>query len=156
MSKVLGKLSRARIESAADPESVIFDGVVELIAEADYLDLTPKQRVAQLVLFYDNEVCNGGHLQYFHNHGMDHVGELLLALEEVGATCQYEIFMKASRYASTHPVEPVRTLQEYQERALGREFEGLDSAYYDCHPDIGEELLPAYIQAHLDEFIEIA
>jgi hypothetical protein len=152
---LLGKLSRGSIESATNPKLAIFDRVAELIAAADYLDLTPRQRVAQLALIYDNEVCNGGHLQYFHNQGMDYVGELLLALEEVGATCQYEIFAQASRYALTHPVQPARTLEEYHERTAALEFQSYDRAYYDCRPELSEELLPAYIHAHLDEFIEL-
>ena len=154
MSKILGKLNRKKFESTTDQQSAIIEEVIVLIAGADYLDLTPRQRVAQLVLFYDNEVCNGGHLQYFHNQGMTYAAELLRALEEIGARCEREIFAKASEYALANPVEPVSTLQEYHERAREREFEKLDRAYYKCRPSLGRDLLPEFIQKHLHEFIE--
>jgi len=154
MPKVLGKLCRAKVESAADQKLAVLNAVIKLVAGADYSDLTPAQKVAQLVLIYDNEVCNGGHLQYFHNQGMDHIEELFLALEEIGAGCQRAVLAKARHYALSHPVKRARTLQEYSERARRREFESFDSSYYGCDPAIGGDLLSAYIEAHLQEFIE--
>lgn len=154
MPKVLGKLNRAKIQLASDPRLAVLDEVIELVAGADYLNLTPHQKVAQLVLLYDNEVCNGGHLQYFHNQGADYVKELLWALKKIGAACQRENLERASQYALSHPVKRARTLQEYSEWAHKREFERYDSAYYACRPAICDDLLPACIEAHLGEFIE--
>jgi hypothetical protein len=48
----------------------------------------------------------------------------------------------------------VGTLQEYSERAHENEFESFDTSYYACRPAIGDDLLPAYIEAHLGDFIE--
>ena len=152
---MLKKLSLNEFRSDPDPKQLVLDAVIQWIAGEDYIDLAPRQKVAQLVLIYDNEVCNGGHLQYFHNQGVDFVEELLLALEEIGAACQREVFEKAKQYVLSHPVKKARTLEEYSERARKHEFRRVDDSYYACRPEISDELLPTYIQSHLEDFIEL-
>jgi hypothetical protein len=149
------KIKRHELEVALNRQRFIFDAVIDLLAANDYEELSPKQQKAQLLLFYDNEVCNGGHLQYFHNQGIDYIEALLAALDAIGADCQRKIFVEASRKALANPVEQVSSLQEYHELALEREYEDLDMAYYSCRPEIGNELLPAFIEAHFEEFVQL-
>jgi hypothetical protein len=45
----------------------IWNAYVDLLAMEDYHDLVEQQRPAHLVFWYESEVQNGGHLQYFEN-----------------------------------------------------------------------------------------
>ena len=44
---------------------LIWNAFIDLIAIEDYGDLSPIQRKAHLVFWYESEVQNGGHGQYF-------------------------------------------------------------------------------------------
>lgn len=148
------RLSRVEFLTAANPGQVLLDAVIELIFIEDYTALPSTHQIVRLALVYDNEVCNGGHLQYFHNQGVDLVEDLLSALTEIGAECQRAVFEEASQYVLSHPVKRARTLEEYSKRARQYEFKKQDDSYYQCRPEIGNELLPNYIQMHIDDFIE--
>lgn len=152
---VLGRLQRAEIDSAPDPKRAVAEAVFGLIFDRDEAELTPRQRVVRLALVYENEVDNGGHLQYFHNQGMADLAELRRALAEIGADGQREILEQAAQYAIQHPVDPADSLEGYHERATEQEFRGFDTAFYACRTRIGDDLLADYIQAHRAEFVEL-
>lgn len=155
-SKTLGKIKLSNLGLLNSTlEEAIFDEVISLIFQKDPSELTSRQRKVGLLLIYDNEVNNGGHLQYFHNQGVDYVEEIFEGLEEIEAKCQKSILENAFEYAKKFPVTPVETFEEYQERALKGEFFQLDMLYYKCSPEIVNELLPQYVQKHLNEFVEI-
>jgi len=154
--KILGKIKLNNLGLLNSTiEEAIFNEVVSLIFQKNESELTDKQKKFANLLIYDNEVNNGGHLQYFHNQGTENVEELSKSLEEIGAKCQKEILGKAFEYAKNFPVNPVKTLKEYYERAIENEFIDLDMLYYNCSPEIGNDLLPQYLQNHLNEFVEI-
>lgn len=155
-SKILGKIKLSNLGLLNSTfEQAVFDEVISLIFQKEPLELTSRQKKTALLLIYDNEINNGGHLQYFHNQGTEYIEEVLAGLEEIGASCQKEILEKAFEHAKTFPVQPVETLEEYHERAIQGEFTDLDMLYYDCSPEIGSELLPQYVQKYLNEFVEI-
>jgi hypothetical protein len=151
----LARISRAEVDSAKDRDWAIAKPVFDFLARAEYRDLTPRQRVAQLTLFYSNDIENGGHLQYFHNEGMERADELLAALAEIGAECQREILERALGIARANPVEQADSLEDYSDRAYEAEFRTEDDAFYACRPEIGNTLLPAYILEHLGDFAEL-
>lgn len=148
------RLNRAAVEASADPRWALVGAVYDFLARTHARELSPTQRIAQLALFYDNEINNGGHLQYFHNIGVGEAGELIAALGAIGAACQRDIFERALALAREHPVEQADSLEDYSERAYEREFWDHDSAYYECRPEIGNALLADYVEAHLGEFVE--
>lgn len=99
------RLSRSAIEASADPKWAVVGAVYDFLARTPYRDLSPPQRTAQLALFYDNEINNGGHLQYFHNVGVERAGELIEALDAIGAAGQRRLFERALALARANPVE---------------------------------------------------
>jgi hypothetical protein len=149
------KLSRAEVEAAKDPDWAIAHPVYQFLASTPESELSPHQKVARLVLFYSNEVDNGGHLQYFHNQGMGQVDDLIAALDEVGGAEQRKIFEAALAHARDYPVSGAETLEDYSDRAYERDFWSFDKAFYDIRPELGQTLLPEYIKAHLSEFAVI-
>jgi hypothetical protein len=55
----------------------VWNAYVDLLAVEDHRDLVPEQRAAYLVFWYESEVQNGGHLQYFENRGTVLLARLL-------------------------------------------------------------------------------
>ncbi len=56
------QLTKAQVEAA--PYEV-WNAFVDLLWQERYEDLSPEQRPAQLVIQYEGQVQNGGHLRYF-------------------------------------------------------------------------------------------
>jgi len=76
----------------------IWNAYVDLLAMEPYDELAEEQRPAHLVFWYESEVQNGGHLQYFENRGTEHLGETVEALGVLDASCQQQILREAGSY----------------------------------------------------------
>jgi len=131
---------------------VLWNEYVDLLAMSDYA-LTQVQRIAHLAFWYDAEVQNGGHLQYFENKGITRVDETIAALRNLGAQCQSEVLSRASIQFLSRPRARIPSASEYIEIALQGEFDEFDQAYHACHPEI-TELLKTYLEANEAEFIK--
>jgi hypothetical protein len=108
----------------------------------------------QKVYWYDSEVQNGGHLQYFENRGTSVLHDTLAALELLGASCQRGVLEGAALLLSTSQRHRINTVENYIEAAREAKFAASDSAYHACQPPI-EKLLAEYFQEYKHEFIEI-
>ncbi len=85
-----GILKLKREEIHADPY-LVWNTFIDLVSLAECEELGPKQRIAHLAFWYDSEVQNGGHLQYFENIRGAHLAETIQALDAIGAFCQKHI-----------------------------------------------------------------
>jgi hypothetical protein len=77
----------------------LWNAFVNLLATEAYSDLTIEQRPAHLVFWYESEVQNGGHLQYFENQTIEkclRIDETIAALGKLGANCQLAVLRDAS------------------------------------------------------------
>lgn len=63
--------SLTKQEVEAEPFRV-WNAYVDLLAMEKYGALSREQRPAFLVFWYESEVQNGGHFQYFENRGTEH------------------------------------------------------------------------------------
>ena len=142
-------LTRSEVE--AEP-SCIWNAFVDLLAMPEYENLDPVQCAAQLVFWYDNEVCNGGHLQYFVNRGTEYLTQTTEALGLLQAGCQQQVFREACKLFLGRQRAPIRTLQQFSEAALEGEFLELDSRFYDCVPAL-EQRLEAHLYQHQSSFV---
>lgn len=116
--------------------------------------MPPLQRDAAEAFLYESEVQNGGHLQYFQNHGRERAESAIGALARLGARCQQELLMGALKIWTSANRKQVRTVEEYGAIALEGEFELFDRAYGECTPSM-EQQLEHILAAHFDEFIEL-
>ena len=82
---IIRKLNRDLVR--AKPYEV-WNSFVDILATEKYENLDDVQRVAHLCFWYDSEVQNGGHLQYFENRGTGLLDKTLAALGALGAGCQ--------------------------------------------------------------------
>jgi hypothetical protein len=153
MAMIIRRVNRAAIE--VKPYEA-WNAFVNLLSTEKYQDLNEVQRVAYLCFWYDSEVQNGGHLQYFENRGTAFLRETLAALAALGADCQRQILDAAGLLITMNESERgIETVDDYVGAARDGRFAAFDSAYYACKPDV-ESLLAGYFERNKSDFIEIA
>lgn len=137
-----------------------WNAFIELIAENPD-KLNDIQAVAHFAFWYDSEVQNGGHLQYFENMFNRYKGKedilvsaTLEALKIVGAKKQVKILSDASKQYFSRKRNHPSTVKEFADLELADEFGKLDKRYYSCAPDMNT-YLEKYLQTHSSEFVKI-
>ncbi|QCR31148.1 DUF4375 domain-containing protein [Lysinibacillus sp. SGAir0095] len=125
---------------------------IDLLAMEEYRDLTDIQKVAHLCFWYDSEVQNGGHLQYFLNRGTKLVQQSLDALKTIGANAQAHILTKAANTFNTMERARIDSVDEFIEVEEEGKFLELDLEYYQIEHTIND-LLEQYLEKYETEFI---
>jgi len=127
---------------------LIWNAFVDLLSIEDYADLSPLQRKAHLAYWYESEVENGGHGQYFENRGTHQLAETIAALTDLDLSCHARVLSRAASAL------PAKDPQSNWEEILEEEFiEELDEAFNTCSPTIAEGL-ERHLAAHQDEYVE--
>lgn len=160
MTPVKRTLHRADIERR--PE-LVWNAFVDLLAHEDYDDLSPIQRVAHLAFWYDSEVQNGGHGQYFNNIGLAKVNETISALEMMGLECQAAVLRTACKAAERQRDVPVTASKQFRAILHWLTSSGApqppsadqtaDEAYFRCSPTV-VDALEAYLARYRSEFLD--
>lgn len=148
---IIRSLSKQEIEE--DPYC-IWNAFVDLLAMEEYEELSPEQRPAYLVFWYDSEVQNGGHLQYFVNRGTEQFAATIEALGLLGFTCQQQILREAAELWLSRNRSPIQTVQEYSDTALEDEFGSFDTSFYACSPNL-QECLEDYLKHNQALFVRV-
>ncbi|MBD0384714.1 DMP19 family protein [Paenibacillus sedimenti] len=131
-----------------------WNAFIDLIAMEEYEDLNQIQRIAHLCFWYDSEVQNGGHIQYFENKGTEKVNETINALKSLGASKQADILGEAYRQYSLKIRKTINTVLGFVMASREGEYERFDNQYYDCEPNV-TELLEKYFVANKEHFVEL-
>jgi hypothetical protein len=145
------KLTKQEVESEPFP---VWNAYVDLLAMEDYRDLSQVQRPAHLVFWYESEVQNGGHAQYFENRGAEYLAASIEALGLFGATCQQEVLRDAGEVFLSRPRSPIVTAEEFCATALEGDFSAFDARFYACSPTL-QEWLETYLKLHQSSFVFI-
>jgi hypothetical protein len=124
------------------------------LATSDYHDLSDTQRAAHLVFWYEHEVQNGGHLQYFENRGTGQVGQVIDALKRLGADCQAEVLFRAAAQFAAKVRTKIESVEEYVETALQGEFDLFDQEFCACRPSL-VKALEAFLKHNQFAFVVI-
>jgi len=148
---IIRKLSRVALEQR--PYEA-WNAFVNLLAKESYQDLDEVQRIAHLCFWYDSEVQNGGHLQYFENRGIILLNETLAALRLLEAECQRAVLEKAGGLFNCKARDRIGTVKEYVDAAHSNEFAVADSAYHACKPAM-QKLLADFLERNKSHFIEV-
>jgi hypothetical protein len=129
----------------------------------------PRWRPLALVFWYEAEVLNGGHLQYFVNEICATPSETLGALREFGLAEHGSIVERAiarseelagqprpqsAATAGSSPGDVQQFLAYYSERAMEGEFSDLDLEFYDVKPTI-TNFLEALLERRSEEFFDM-
>src|SRR5262245_3601206 len=145
--------SLTKDEVAAEPFRV-WNAFVDVLAMEDYGDLSPEQRPAHLVFWYESEVQNGGHFQYFENRGTEHLAATIEALGLLGATCQQQVLREAGELWLSRSRPRVQTAQEFCDTALEGEFDAFDSRFHACSPSL-QHGLETHLERHQSLFVSV-
>ena len=134
---------------------LIWNAFVNLVAMEEYASLSAVQRQGHLVFWYDSEVQNGGHLQFFLNRGTDLVEETLASLRANGLPCHASVLRRAAEAWLASERRAPDSVEEYVEIALEDEFGEFDQAFHGCRPDV-HEALQRHLERHRDEYVALA
>jgi Domain of unknown function (DUF4375) len=142
-------LNRTEVSKAPH---LLWNTFIDLLACEEYEDLTSIQRVAHLAFWYDSEVQNGGHYQYFENQAGKRRHEGIEALIVLSLGCQPAVLRQATQVWDSKDRERPTNGDEFVNNALDAEFAELDSAYNACPPTIIERL-ESYLTEYQDQFV---
>ena len=148
---ILRSLTKQEVE--AEPFRV-WNAFMDVLTMEDYDDLSPEQRPAHLVFWYESEVQNGGHFQYFENRGTEQLAATVEALGLLGAICQQRILREAGERWLSRSRPRIQTAQEFCDTALEGEFESFDSCFHACSPTL-HECLELYLERHQASFVRV-
>lgn len=139
-------------ELAANQPHIIWNAFLDLVAMEDYEALSAPQRIAHLAFWYDAEVQDGGHLQYFENSAGTRSTEALVAVAQIGGPHLAAILREAIERWASRERERATSVRELVAQSLELEFGDLDERYHQSSPSM-QELLERYLSEHEDEFI---
>jgi len=132
-------------EPGLDLKATIWNAFVELLAMSDESELNADQRPAQLVYWYESEVQNGGHLQYFLNRGPAEARKAVVALRDLGASAHAKnLAVALERWLSLGHRSP-SLVDEFIEEAIEGEFTSFNNEFSVAVPLID------VLQRHLDK-----
>ena len=127
-----------------DP-NLLWNEFIDILAMEEYEENDKLIRDASLVFWYESELQNGGHLQYFENRGIENANDTAQALMNIGANEQKKVFEKALAIWESKIRKPIEDVEEYVLEALEGEFEELNSEYFECSQDMN---------SYLEEYLE--
>jgi hypothetical protein len=127
--------------------------MVDLCAVEPLSSCTATQRKAAIVFWYQAEVNNGGHFQYFTNSAGANRMEAVQALRQLGAQKAADILALAIlRTSDSNTIRPASVF-EYAEQEQESDLQDLDSQYYEIGDAEVQDALLRYLKAHEQEFV---
>jgi len=145
------KLTKAEV--AATPYKT-WNAYIDLLANENHDNLAPEQRPAHLVFWYESEVQNGGHLQYFENRRGRYLQETVAALRALGASNQASVLTEAIALWKSVERSRIEPADEFCEEALEGEFSNLDQRFHECSPSL-QECLEKHLEQNRSSFVTI-
>ena len=148
-------IKRARVTRAeldAFPEGAVWNAFVQLLSLSDPSELSSEQLAAHHAFWYDAEVQNGGHLQYFINRGIDEAQRATGDLRRLGADDFGDLLERAIALWNSQERKRPNSASQFVGLARDREFESFDLEYYSLSPTL-IELLGKHLEAFQDQYV---
>jgi hypothetical protein len=137
-----------------DNPYLVWNEYVNFLASADRNELSHNQRPAFDVFWYESEVQNGGHIQYFENEGIERIDNVIDALRLLGGSSYAEVLSRAAEKYAAISRPKASTVEEFVELSLAGEFNSFDTEFHACSPTLSK-LLEDYLEVHKSEFVVI-
>ena len=146
-------LTKAEME--AFPEGAVWNAFVNLLAMSEAKDLSETQIPAFHAFWYESEVQNGGHLQYFLNRGADEATNAVRSLRTIAANQHADLLERALRSWQGFERDRPSTSEEYlMLEATDGEFSEYDDSFYAIAPEMNH-FLQMYLDKNTDHFVRI-
>jgi len=139
-------LSQADVD--AFPEGAIWNAFIQLLSFAEANELSPEQLPAYRAYWYDSEVLNGGHLQYFLNRGVAEAHFAVDDLHGLGYQDHSKLLARAVAAWQSSEAPGPESVDEYVERALEGDFDQFDELHACIQPGILDRLEEHLKQHH--------
>lgn len=147
----LAQVSKSEYEK--DP-SARFRALVEYLGQNNSPQADRELELVRLAFFYDAEVLNGGHLQYFVNRGTNEAPAVLSALEAVGDLERAALLRSCLARVAASPLPRVESLGAYADLAAARSFRSEDTRYYEIRPELLQRIQD-FITPKLSQLVEL-
>mgnify|MGYP001263600490 CR=1 FL=1 len=145
------KLSKKII---AEKDFQLWNSFIDLLAMESEDDLTEIQKHAQRAFWYESEIQNGGHLQYFENFRMKDYSDIINSLKFIGANNHSIVLTKASNLFISKNRNPIKSIIGFVMKAKEGEYDNFDFEYNEISPDMNH-YLSEYLKKYQDDFIKI-
>ena len=126
----------------------IYDGEEQY--ENDLKPFTLPQRYVFAIQWYDTEVCNGGHCQFYNNSTGIVWEDALKGFEEIGVIQNVEIIKESAARMGGSPSKTREERQSYLDNH-DIDFDDLDDLYFESKNDMWT-LLNSYITKNAKDF----
>lgn len=143
------KFSIKKNDSEINP-GLIWNTFIDILSTTGHDEIPEHLKPLQAVFWYDAEVQNGGHLQFFVNKRDTYNERIPKGLELLHAFSQISIFYDALKLWKSKVREDIDEVDDYISEALEGEFNNLDMEYYACNTSV-TDLLQKYLDEHKDE-----
>ena len=146
------KISR---ELIGNERGLIWNAYVDLVCMEEYADLTEIQQIGKALFWYENDVeNNGGHLQFFLNHGIEELELTIKALKFVFHNEFLPLLEEAKTIYYKLDFSQIEDKESYIEMALEDHFDKCDEKFYQISPSL-YALQLSFLLDFQQEFIEI-
>jgi hypothetical protein len=140
-------------EPGLDLNATIWNAFIGLLAMSEAEELSAAQRPAQLAFWYESEVQNGGHLQYFLNRGPAEAESAIAALERIGASIHSRVLRAAFETWQAVSRNRPASIEEYSQAATEGEFDTYDQQFYAAPALMG--ILESFLNGNRDLFVVV-
>lgn len=133
---------------------LIWNAYVDLVCMEEYEDLTEIQQIGKALFWYENEVMNGGHLQFFLNRGIEELDLTIKALKFVGHNEFIQLLEDAKAIYTKLDFSNIVDKETYIEMALEDHFDQCDEKFYQIDLSL-YALQLGFLLDFQQEFVEI-
>lgn len=134
-------------------DAIFWNRFIEYLASTDFKTFETKRERIALIFWYESEVQNGGHLQFFENWGVAHAKATVAALREVDCLDLSKALANAIEIHKSTVREPIQTTEGYFKEALDNHFDKADAAFYDR--DGVNDLMEKHLDENKDEYAKM-
>jgi len=132
----------------------LWNSFIDILAMENEKKLTDIQKNAQRAFWYESEVQNGGHVQYFENINLNNYVPIINSLKYIGANNHAEILEKAVKIYFKNGIRNIDSVDDLINASLEKKIQKLDYEYNEIKPNMNYSL-KEYLNKYLEEFIEI-
>jgi hypothetical protein len=150
MELVKQRLSRLEIDK--DP-NLLWNRFIAILAQTAPDHPSPAHRRFSLVFWYESEVQNGGHLQFFLNRPQGSAEATVEALQSLRADAHATVLAKAIEIWNENNLGLIRDAEDYITQAKEGKLESLDGEFYGLRPTL-INLLEAALESNTEEFFD--
>ena len=141
--------------STPDPHYALpWNAMVDICAMEELEACTPVQRRAALMFWYQAEVNNGGHFQYFVNNASFPHQEVVSTLRELGATHSASVLDAALRQLDGHMPPFPGTSEDFDAERQEFDLGEFDTKWGSEGDEEIQAAMLRYLKAHESEFVQ--